>query len=96
MSGREIHADASVLDDIRTELQELGRLLRDATEPVTGHGEDITEGAQQFSGSLTHGVAAFTLSWTAAFDATSETAGNIAANVGGFSVDLEALDLGSR
>lgn len=96
MSDRDILADASTLDDVRHEFQELGRLLRDAGEPVTGHGDDLTDGAQQFVGALAHGVAAFTLSWTAAFDATSETAGNIAANVGGFSVDLEALDLGSR
>jgi hypothetical protein len=40
-------------------------------------------------------VAAFELSWRAAFEATGETAGRIAANVGGFTLDLEALDLGN-
>lgn len=95
MSERGILADASVLDDVRSEFQELGRLLRDTVEPVTGAGERVTDGARQFAGALAHGVAAFTLSWMAAFDATSVTAGNIAANVGDFSIDVEALDLGA-
>ena len=95
MSDRDIVADASVLDQVRGDFQELGRLLRDAIEPVTNECEQVTDGAQQFAGALAHGVASFTLSWMAALDAVSETAGNIAANVGGFSVDLEAMDLGA-
>ncbi len=84
-----------MLDGVRREFQELGRVVRDSTEPTSGHAEDVTNGASQFAGALNHGIAAFTLSWAATFEATSETAGNIVANVGGFSVDLEALDLGA-
>lgn len=93
--SEDIVADASVLDGVRHEFQELGRLLRDSREDTVREAEDVAEGAGQFGSALAQGVAAFSLSWQAAFDATSETAGNIAANVGGFAVDLEALDLGT-
>jgi hypothetical protein len=91
-----IHADPAVLDGVRDEFRTLGRELRDADEPVRRDAGRVREGAGELSDALADGVAAFELSWQVAFDTTSETSGRIAANVGGFTLDLEALDLGTR
>lgn len=95
MTDEPIHADPAVLDGVREEFRTLGRELRDAGEPVRDDVTRVREGAGEFGDALADGVAAFELSWQAAFDASCETAGNIAANVGGFKLDLEALDLGN-
>jgi hypothetical protein len=90
-----IHADPAVLDGVRDEFRTLGRELRDADEPVRRDAGRVRDGAGEFGDALADGVAAFELSWRVAFDTTSETAGRIAANVGGFTLNLEALDLGA-
>ncbi|MGA9749852.1 MAG: hypothetical protein WBQ50_20555 [Nocardioides sp.] len=93
MTDEPIHADPAVLAGVKEEFRTLGHELRDAPEPVRRDAVRIREGAGEFGAALADGVAAFELSWQSAFDATSETSGSIAANVGGFTLDLEALDL---
>lgn len=95
MSDDSIHANEQVLNGIRDEFRRLGAELRDAREPVGAQADRVSAGAGQFADALADGVTAFQLSWSQALDATSRTAGNIAANVGHFKLDLEALDLGS-
>lgn len=95
MSEQPIHADTGVLNGVKDEFRMLGRELRDAPEKVRADAKRVQDGAGEFADALADGVAAFELSWQAALDATSESAGRIAANVGGFKIDLEALDLGN-
>ena len=95
MTDQPIHADPAVLAGVKDEFRALGRELRDAPERVRRDAVRVREQAGELGDALADGVAAFELSWQAAFDATSETAGRIAANVGGFTLDLEALDLGN-
>lgn len=90
-----IHADPAVLRGVRDEFRTLGRELRDADEPVRRDAERVRDGAGELGDFLADGVAAFSLSWQVAFDVAGESAGRIAANVGGFTLDLEALDLGN-
>jgi hypothetical protein len=93
MTDQPIHADPAVLDGVRDEFRTLGRELRDSDEPVRRDAGRILDGAGELGDVVADGVAAFELSWRAAFEATGETSGRIAANVGGFTLDLEALDL---
>lgn len=95
MSEPPIHADTGVLTGVKDEFRALGRELRDAPAKVRADARHVHEGAGEFGDALADGVAAFELSWQAALDATSESAGRIAANVGGYALDLEALDLGN-
>jgi hypothetical protein len=95
VSEQPIHADTGVLAGVKDEFRSLGRELRDAPDKVRTDAKRVQEGAGEFGDALADGVAAFELSWQAALDATSETAGRIAANVGGYALDLEALDLGN-
>jgi hypothetical protein len=90
-----IHADDGVLDAVHEEFRHLGAELRDANDAVSTQADHIAAGAGQFADALADGVDAFRLSWEAAFDATSETAGTIAANVGHFKLDLHAVDIAS-
>jgi hypothetical protein len=95
VTDQPIHADPAVLAGVKDEFRALGRELRDAPDAVRRDAVRVREGAGELGDVLADGVAAFELSWQAAFDATSETSGHIAANVGGFTLDLEALDLGN-
>ncbi len=95
MTDQPIHADPAVLDGVRDEFRPLGRELRDSDEPVRRDAGRIHEGAGELGDAVADGVAAFELSWRAAFEAAGESSGRVAANVGGFTLDLEALDLGN-
>jgi hypothetical protein len=90
-----IHADDAVLEGIREEFRRLGTELANAGGPVRVQADRVSTGAGQFADDLADGVTAFQLSWAQALDATSHSAGSIAANVGGFRLDLEKLDLAS-
>jgi hypothetical protein len=91
----DIHADEAVLDGIRDEFRHVSTELGNVKDPVAAQAAHVTSGAGEFADALADGLVTFQLSWGAALDATSETAGNIAANVGHFKIDLQAVDRAS-
>jgi hypothetical protein len=82
----------AVVDGVRDEFRHLSTDLLNAREPVGTQTGKVAAGAGEFAAPLADGVDSFLLSWQAALAATSEAAGNIAANVGGFAIDLQAVD----
>lgn len=90
--GDPIHANDAALDGIHEEFRQISTRLQDAKEPVATQAGHVSSGTGQFADSLADGLTAFQLSWGAALDATSQTAGNISANVGHFKLDLQSVD----
>jgi len=90
-----IQANDAVLDGIHQEFRQTSTSLQNAKNPVATQAGHVSAGAGQFADALADGLTAFQLSWGAALDATSETAGNISANVGHFKLDLQAVDRAS-
>lgn len=93
--GDPIHANDAALDGIHQEFRHISTGLQNAKEPVAAQADHVSTGARQFADELADGLTAFQLSWGAALDATSQTAGNISANVGHFKLDLQAVDRAS-
>lgn len=90
-----IHANDAVLDGIHQEFRQASTELQNAKDPVATQAGHVSSGAGQFADALADGLTTFQLSWGAALGVTSETAGTIAANVGHFKLDLQAVDRAS-
>lgn len=95
MSEQPIHVVDAVVEGVRQEFRNLATELDNAREPVRTQAAKVSDGAGQFADELADGLAAFELSWRAALEATGETAATLAANVGGFRLDLQAVDRAS-
>ena len=93
MGDDEQYVDPAVTHGVRDEFSRLGIELGDAVDPVRRQCAQVHDGAGELADALGPGLATFELSWAAALETSSKTAGNLAANVGGMTLDLQALDL---
>ncbi len=94
MAGEdEIYVDHTVTDGVRDEFTTLGQELIDLTEPIHTQSGRVDQGAGEFADELRSGLSTFELSWEAAFETSGRSSGNIAANVGRLTLDLQAVDL---
>jgi hypothetical protein len=87
-----IYVEPAALAGARTTFEDLSQQFVNSKAPLqTQHGQ-ILEGAGEFAADVSPGATAFLLSWQAAFDVSSTSAGLIAANVDTTSVDLTRVD----
>ena len=93
MAGDELYVDPAVVEGVRDELSRRGADVEALPEALTRVVDRALEGAGEFADSLVQGATTLELSWGASFEATARSLGNVAANVGGSTVDLQAVDL---
>ena len=93
MSNDPIHVTYSSLDDLKSQMLNLGIALDNAaTSHVTPSGTSITTGAGQFSGDLGDGPAKFVDSWKIWLAAVSDDCSIVGNSVGQAKIDFKAVD----
>lgn len=93
MTTDQIYTDPETIQAARDGLSRHGVAIAELPEPVRGLMDRTRQGAGEFSDELADATAGFELSWTVVLDTMATSLGNTAANVGGFGVDLVAVDL---
>lgn len=93
MTADQIYTEPGVIEAARDGLTRHGLAIAELPEPVRDLMDRARQGAGEFSGELADATAGFELSWTVVLETMSTSLGNTAANVGGFGVDLVAVDL---
>lgn len=93
MSGERIRARPEEIAAVRDAMSREGIGIGEEVGPFGRTTDLVGRGAGEFEGDLAHDLAGFELSWSAALQAMSTSVGNLAANIGGFGIDLVAVDL---
>lgn len=93
MTEEPIRADPAAIARVRDSLSRSGVRVTELPEPVRAVVARITEGAGEFAPDLGSDATGFELSWSVSLETMSTSLGNLAANVGGFGIDLVAVDL---
>jgi hypothetical protein len=93
--GGGLSVDYSALEGARTTFEDLAAQFQNSREPLAGRRATLLQGCGQVSAKVDAGATAFVLSWQAAFDVASQSAGLIAGNIGGYAIDLAAVDVDS-
>lgn len=93
MSEDPIHVTYSTLDDLKSQLLNLGVALDNAvTSHVTPSSTSVTTGAGQFSGDLGDGPSKFAEAWKIWFTAVSDDCSIVGNSVGQAKVDFSTVD----
>jgi hypothetical protein len=87
-----IYVEPAALSGARTRFEQLSQEFLNSKAPLKTQQGQILAGAGEFAADVSPGATAFLLSWQAAFDVSSTSAGLIAANIDTTSVDLDWVD----
>ncbi|MGL5857617.1 MAG: hypothetical protein ACRC35_04285 [Angustibacter sp.] len=93
--GGVVSADYTALETARDRFNDLSAQFANSSGPVFTRQQTLVTACGEVGDQVEPGAIAFGLSWQAAFDVASQSAGLIAGNIGRFAVDLSAVDTDS-
>ena len=86
-------ADYAALAAAKDKLNDLAAQFLNTVPQVGRHYDEAVAGAGEFRGELEMGAVKFLIAWREALTVCSESAGLIAGNIGGYALDLSAVDV---